>query len=189
MPLEGENVILREEKEEDLDLLVELRNNLDTQAWSQRLPPDYTLPMYRQRFLERKFSFFRTDGRFIITHKSSEEFIGTISYYDFQPRFSATIGIVIKKEFWGTGVAFDAQETLLKFLFLELGIRVVRIWTQSGNERAVKLAQKSGFRISGKIRKAIFLKGEFFDNLIVDLLREEYFTFHPELKDNLSLLD
>lgn len=46
MPLEGELVILREERPEDMNLQVELRNDLETQAWSKTLPPDYTESMY-----------------------------------------------------------------------------------------------------------------------------------------------
>ena len=45
MPLEGKLVILREERPEDMKFLVVLRNDLETQAWSKFLPPDYTEAM------------------------------------------------------------------------------------------------------------------------------------------------
>jgi RimJ/RimL family protein N-acetyltransferase len=103
-------------------------------------------------------------------------------------RFSADLGIAIAKKFWGTGAAFDAQEVLLCFLFVELGVRVVRLWTHSGNPRAVQLAQKSGFEVSGRLREAIFKSGKLCDSVIADLLREEYFALHPELTDTLPPL-
>jgi RimJ/RimL family protein N-acetyltransferase len=185
MPLEGKYVILREERPEDLPFLVTLRNDLETQAWSKTLPPDYTEWMYQKRYEERKFSFDRSDGRFILISKETGEFAGTISYTGLEPRFSASIGLMVAKKFWGSGFAYDAQEVLLKFLFLELGLRVVRLWTHSGNLRAVGLAQKSGFKISGRMRQAVYKAGNLYDNLIVDLLREEYFALHPDLKDTL----
>jgi RimJ/RimL family protein N-acetyltransferase len=185
MPLEGTLVTLREERPEDRKFLVDLRNDMDTQAWSKSLPPDYTEHMYQKRFEAREFSYDRDDGRFTIVHQESREQVGTIRYSNLEPRFSATIGIVVAKAFWGTGAALDAQEVLLRFLFVELGLRVVRLWTHSGNPRAVKLAQKSGFRISGRVREAIFKGGELYDNLIIDLLREEYLALHPELTDSL----
>ena len=43
MALAGKLTILREEQPEDMQFLVDLRNDLDTQAWSQTLPPDYTV--------------------------------------------------------------------------------------------------------------------------------------------------
>jgi RimJ/RimL family protein N-acetyltransferase len=96
--------------------------------------------------------------------------------------------VTIIKKFWGTGFALDAQETLLKFLFTELGLRVVRIYTHSGNPRAIGLAKKSGFKVAVSQRQAIFKNGELFDNLALDILREEYFTLHPQLVDNLPAL-
>lgn len=188
MGLEGDLVLLREERPEDLALLVQMRNNLDTQAWSKTLPPDYTERMYQKRFEGREFSYDRSDGRFIIEHKATGEFAGTISYTDLESRWSATIGIVVTKKFWGKGVAFDAQETLLRFLYLELGLRVVRLWTHSGNPQAVKLAEKSGFRVSMRQRQAIYKNGRLYDNLSMDLLRDEYFSRHPELVDHLPSL-
>lgn len=188
MPLEGQRVILREERPEDIKALVAMRNDLDTQAWSKTLPPDYTERMYLKRFDERAFSFDRSDGRFIIEDKQSGEFAGTISYADLEPRLSAVIGFMVPKHFWGKGVAADAQEVLLKFLFQELGLRVVRLWTHSGNPRAVGLAKKGGFKVSVRVRQAIFKGGELYDNLVMDLLREEYFELHPELEDHLPPL-
>ncbi len=188
MPLEGKLVILREECADDLGFLQGLRNDLDTQAWSKTLPPDYTEPMFRKRFEAREFSFNRDDGRFIIVHKDTGELAGTINYTSLEPRFAATIGIMVARKFWNTGVALDAQEALLRFLFLELGVRVIRVWTHSGNPRAAKLAEKSGFRVSQRRRQAIFKNGELFDNLMIDLLREEYFARHPETEDNLPAI-
>ncbi len=188
MPLEGELVILREERPTDMQFLVDLRNDLETQAWSKTLPPDYTEWMYQRRFEERKFSYDRSDGRFIIVHKESGELAGTISYSGLEPRFSATLGIMVARKFWGSGVAYDASEVILKFIFVELGLRVARLWTHSGNPRAVRLAEKSGFKVSGRTRQSIFKGGALYDNLVVDMLREEYFALHSELTDNLPSL-
>jgi len=185
MGLEGKLVILREEREEDLGNQQILRNDLATQGYSKTLPPDYTFKMYEKRFHERKFSFNRTDGKFTIISKDKNEYVGHISYTEYEDRFSASIGIVIDKKFWGTGMAYDAQEVLLKFLFLELGCQVVRLWTESGKPHAVGLAKKSGFKISGKLRNATYKGGTSNNTLIGDLLREEYFSLHTELKDNL----
>lgn len=185
MPLEGEKIILREERRSDMPFLLTLRNDLDTQGWSQVLPPDYTLEMYIKRFEEREFSFSREDGRFMIEEKDTGELVGMIGYQLEPPRWSAAIGIAIDRRYWGSGYAFEAQELLLHFLFEEFGLHIVRLWTQSGNPRAVKLAEKSGFKIGARIREAVVIRGEVHDNLTMDLLREEYYAAHPELEDHL----
>jgi diamine N-acetyltransferase len=185
MPLEGKMIRLREEREEDMPFLLDLRNNLETQGFTKSLPTDYTLPMYMKRFQSREFSFDRQDGRFIIEHKDSGEPAGTLGYTNLNPRHAATIGIAVAKKYWGTGVALEAQEVLLQFLYEELGLRVVRLWTNSGNPAAIKLAERSGFKISVRGRESVFRIGGIYDNLMMDMLREEYYQQHPELKDNL----
>lgn len=188
MPLEGELVILREEQPEDMPFLTALRNDLETQAWSKTLPPDYTENMYLKRFQTREYSYDPQEGRFIMISRASGEFVGSISYTGLEPRWSATIGLMEEKKFWGSGFALDAQETLLKFLFNELGLRVVRLYTHTGNPRALGLADKSSFKVSARQRQSIFKSGELYDNVVMDLLREEFFALHPQLVDNLPPL-
>ncbi|MDH3250022.1 MAG: hypothetical protein OEQ47_13730, partial [Acidimicrobiia bacterium] len=66
MPLKGEVVNLREVRTVDLPLLVELRNDLDTQAWSRTLPPDYTIEMIEKRYGGRDFEYRRDTAMFMI---------------------------------------------------------------------------------------------------------------------------
>lgn len=188
MALEGKMVTLREEREKDLPFLLALRNDLDTQAWSKTLPTDYTLPMYQQRFNSREFSFDRFEARYVIDFRETGENVGYMGYYGLQPRHSVIIGIAIAKKFWGKGHALDAQEVLLKFLFEELGLRVVRMYTHSGNPAMIELALKSGFRIATRQREAVFKGGRLFDNLTLDVLREEYYARHRDLEDRLPVI-
>lgn len=186
MPLEGERVRLREVRESDLDLFVQLRNDLATQAWSRTLPPDYTREMIRRRYWDREFSYRRDHGIFIIEGRDSSEAIGMISYSDVVDRFEATWGLALDRKWWGTGVAHDAAEVLLRFMFEELGLRVVRLYTQTENERAVAAFRKLGFQESVRTPGAIFKAGRRADNLMMDLLREEWYALHPDLHDGLS---
>jgi RimJ/RimL family protein N-acetyltransferase len=111
-----------------------------------------------------------------------------VIYSGLEPRWDVTIGIMIAKNYWGGGYAVDALETLLKFLFEELGVRVVRLWTHSGNPRAIGSAEKLGFSLSYRQRESIFKNGQLFDNVGMDMLREEYYARHPELTDHLPPL-
>ncbi len=188
MPLEGELVILREQHREDLPFLRALRNDMETQAWSRSLPPDFTEVMYTKRFEAREFSYDPDEARFTIVQRETGQPVGYIGYTGHERRFSASIGIAVAKECWGTGIALDAQEVLLRFLFTELGLRVVRLWTHSANPAAVKLAKKSGFQVSGRQRQAIIRDGKLCDNLLIDLLREEYFALHPDQVDSLPMI-
>lgn len=185
MALEGERVRLREIRESDLDMFVRLRNDLATQAWSRTLPPDYTREMIRRRYWDRDFSYRRDHGIFVIEVREGEEVAGMISYSDVVDRFEATWGLALDRQWWGTGVAHDAADTLLVFLFEELGLRVVRLYTQTENERAVAAFRKLGFQESVRTPGHIFRAGRHADNLVMDLLREEWYALHPDREDRL----
>ncbi|MHA2297277.1 MAG: GNAT family N-acetyltransferase [Candidatus Hodarchaeales archaeon] len=189
MTLEGKSIILREQRESDLQHFIEMKNTLETQGWSKTLPPDHTIPMFEKSFRKRELDLDPKEGKFVIEEKITSDIVGIITYTDLERRFSTTIGIITFQKYWGKGYALDAQEVLLKFLFHELGVRVVRLWTHSGNVGMVKLAQKSGFIIAGRLRENIYKNGQLFDNLLMDLLREEYYERHPELKDSLPSLE
>lgn len=112
MPMEGELVLLREERLEDMPNFAALQNDLDTQGWGKTLPPDYTENMYVKRFEGREFSYDPKEGRFVIVSKESGEFAGMISYSGLRPRWSVMVGIIMDKKYWGTGFALDAQAVL-----------------------------------------------------------------------------
>jgi RimJ/RimL family protein N-acetyltransferase len=184
--LEGPTVTLRELRREDYPMLVRLRNDMETQGWSRTLPPDYTLGMYEKRFEAREFSYRRDSAVFVIEDRATGMPVGFCNYGDVVDRLEATIGIAVEREHWGTGQSAEAIEVLLGFLFLELGLRVVRLWTQSGNLRAVGSAEKHGFRTAARFREAVYKGGAYRDNLSMDLLREEWFGLHPEHTDELE---
>ncbi|MEX2423356.1 MAG: GNAT family protein [Acidimicrobiia bacterium] len=68
----------------------------------------------------------------------------------------------------------------------ELGLRVVRLHTQTENARAVAAFRKLGFREAVSVPEGIFKAGAFADNLEMDLLREEWFELHPDREDGLA---
>jgi RimJ/RimL family protein N-acetyltransferase len=188
MPLIGNKVRLREVRESDLPVLLALRNHLETQGWSQTLPPDYTLNMYQKQYDEGVFSTKRRRARFVIETIMDDEVVGNVTYYSYNPRHDVTIGIAIAKKFWSAGLAYDAQETLMRFLFEELGVRVIRLWTTGSNEQAIRLAKRSGFKEAYRLREAVIRRGKLADNVSMDILRKEYYDLHPELEDHLPAL-
>ena len=183
--VDGDKVLLREVRESDLPLLLALRNDLDTQGWSQTLPPDYSLVIYQKQYQDQTFETDRTPARFVIESIEGGEVTGNINYYSLKSRHDVTIGIAIAKQFWSAGLAYDAQETLLRFLFEELGMRVVRLSTTGSNQQAIRLAKRSGFRVGYRLREAVIRRGKLTDNVGMDILRSEYYQLHPEMEDHL----
>ncbi len=178
---EGKLVRLRPPKDEDFEFYAELKNDLRTQAWNQRLPLRATVEGVKEWWdKERKkpnsgeWSIETLDG----------ELVGHIGYGESPPRLAATMGIIIGVDYWGKGYTQEAHELLLEFLFEERGIQVVNLWTQSGGERGVKAAENLGFRISARFRENSIIGGKVTDTLFMDMTREEYYKSR-KLEDHL----
>ncbi len=172
--LKGKLVLLRPPKEEDLEYFASLKNDLRTQGWNQRLPLTFTVESLRDKFLKRPEK--GNKGILAIEILEDGKLIGNISYEEGPARLGATIGIATGTEFWGKGYAQEAQEILLNFLFIERGILVARLWTQTGFPWAQKAAEKLGFRVGVRFRENSIIGGKYVDCLYMDMLREEYFA-------------
>ena len=170
--MEGNLIRLRPPKEEDYELFASMKNDLRTQAWNQRLPMRATVKTVA-KWVEKEYE--KPDCATFSIETLEGELVGHIGYSEGPLRFAASIGVITKIDFWGKGYAMEAHEILLEFLFEERGIQVVRLWTQAGGERAVKAAEKIGFKIQARSREGSIIGGKLVDGLYMDMLREEYY--------------
>ncbi|MDA8443400.1 MAG: GNAT family protein [Peptococcaceae bacterium] len=87
----------------------------------------------------------------------------------------ATVGIFIgDKGFWGKGLGTDAMQILLKFIFEQMNLNKVKLLVYSFNPRAIKCYEKCGFQREGILRREIFRDGQYHDQFVMGILREEY---------------
>jgi RimJ/RimL family protein N-acetyltransferase len=170
--LEGKLIRLRPVREEDFEFFAELKNDLRTQAWNQRMPPRQTVEGVKAWWeKERK----KTNSGTWSIETQDGQLVGHVGYDESPIRLSASMGIITGVDFWGKGYAQEAHELLFEFLFEERGIQSVHLWTQSGNERGVKAAEKLGFKISARFRENSIIGGKVTDTLFMDMTREEYY--------------
>jgi RimJ/RimL family protein N-acetyltransferase len=180
--MQGKLVRIRPVAENDYAYFAGLKNNMYTQAWSQRLPPNFTPEKMRKRFQEAND---RPNSAILAIETLDGTLVGNINYSEGSPRFDATLGIAMGKEHWGKGFGEEAQELVLEFLFVERGIQIVRLWTQTGFPWAQKAAEKLGFRPMVRFRENTIIDGRVVDSIYMDMLREEYFA-RRNLKDNIE---
>lgn len=88
---------------------------------------------------------------------------------------SAQLGIVIgEKEYWGKGYGEDAIRALLGFAFGTMGLNRVELRLNAKNKRALSCYRKCGFRPEGRRRKHVFYRGEYCDELIMGILKDDW---------------
>ncbi|MCX5773650.1 MAG: GNAT family protein [Fusobacteria bacterium] len=113
----------------------------------------------------------------LIALKDSNQIIGQVSFYWVSKEtYWLDIGIVIFDEnFWGKGVGEMALKLWINNVFITHS-EIIRLGltTWSGNLGMMKLAEKLGFQLEARIRKARIVNGEYFDSVSYGILREEW---------------
>jgi RimJ/RimL family protein N-acetyltransferase len=118
-----------------------------------------------------------------IETKTDNKLIGGTSLFNIEwTSKSATTGIAIHNpECWGKGYGQETMNLILSFAFRNLNFNRVELHTFDFNKRAQKCYLKVGFKEVGRRRKASFIDGKYHDDIIMDILKDEWFTKYKEL--------
>jgi len=88
---------------------------------------------------------------------------------------SAEVGLFIGlPEMWDRGLGYDVLKTMVRFGFEQMNLHRIYLRVFAGNERAIHLYEKAGFRHEGCWRQAAFRHGRYHDLLWMSILREEW---------------
>jgi len=171
----GEKVKLREYRREDIKLAQEYMNDSEVKSFlSPGVPFLYTY--------EDELKWFESNSAtkdtysFAIEPLDENEYIGGCGINNIDWKNSvATVGIFIgDKNYWSKGYGTDAMKVLVSFIFNEMNINKVKLNVYSFNPRAIKSYEKCGFIKEGVLRQEIFRHGQYHDEIVMGLLRDEY---------------
>ncbi|MNI66139.1 putative ribosomal N-acetyltransferase YdaF [compost metagenome] len=82
--------------------------------------------------------------------------------------------ISINKSYRKNGYALDAARIVMRYAFHELRLQKCNSGCVSINDASRALHLKLGFREEGLRRRTIYMNGQFYDDLVLGLLREEF---------------
>ena len=102
--------------------------------------------------------------------------IGTVGLEKFDDiNRTATLGIFIgDKNYRSKGYGTEAIRLILEYGFKYLNLQNIKLDLMEFNERALKCYQKCGFKEYGRRRKCIYIDGEYYDSIAMDILAEEF---------------
>lgn len=183
MIIEGTKINLRDLKAEDVAVYSDWLK--PGHRWKLLDGPYYPLPPYettlkhmdklRERVAQADWPAPRT--RLVVADRQSDRFVGMVSWYwESQETNWLSIGIVIYDEAdWGQGIGTEALTLWCDYLWQALpDIVRLDLRTWSGNVGMMKLAEKLGFTLEARFRKARIVEGEFYDSIGYGILREEW---------------
>lgn len=169
----GKYVYLRPLSKEDVPLLTQWINDPDVTQYLNRVFPA---------------SFLEEEQRVENVGKSSEheivlgmclktdELIGTIGLHHINwiNRTAITGTLIGAEEHRGKGYGTDTKMLLLDVAFNALGLRKIASCVFSFNGRSARYSEKCGYRREGVLKQHHFHNGEYHDELILAVFRDDW---------------
>ena len=171
----GTKTLIRAIGDDDLPKLVQWRNDKSIQQ--NLIGWHFPVSLEDEKLWLERVRGDRKNKRFAI-EADSGEYIGNIGLYDidFINRHCG-FGIFIgDPRYRGGGYATDATTALIKFAIEELGMVRLCLTVLATNDKAIKLYERVGFKLEGVLRRQNFRGGEYVDENLMGLLKEELIT-------------
>ncbi len=166
--LEGKSVNLRVMEKEDLPLLAEWENN--PEFWGGLAV--YPLRQKSKADLEKEYDKRPPEENWFFIEKKDGTRIGAIFHFLEGRRLE--IGYALTPSERGKGYCTEALKIMVDYLFLLKETVRIQACTDVKNVVSQKVLEKVGFKKEGRIRKYVFVMGEWRDAFIYSILREEW---------------
>lgn len=165
--LRGEKVTLRPPRDDDLEFAVRFANDETLRGW---------LRFWRPTTEDEERAWLRSvqqgdEPTWMIEHEGRA--VGTIALTAWD-RISRTaelgIGVLDGR---AKGLGTEAVRLALAHAFGEMGLQRVHLHVYADNP-AVRLYERVGFRVEGRLRRHAWKRGAYRDQLVMGILAEEW---------------
>ena len=173
MLLKGKTCLLRPLMREDATVLARMVNNPEAREFLQQVFP--IGDVFEEKWIESLYRRYpQNDVVFGIEVDGS--LIGTVGLHDINwTSRHGTFGIAIwKEEYFGRGIGTEATALMLEYAFDWLNLHRVKLEVYEYNERAIHVYKKLGFVEEGRWRKQRYLRGKYYDVILMGILEEEW---------------
>lgn len=172
--LQHDNITVRAFIPKDLTIFAEYRANpaiAQYQSWT-----DYTLKDAENLYENTDYEQFGTPGNWFqlaIAKRCSNQLLGDLAVH-FIDKEQVEVGFTLAPENQHNGIATQAMQLLLDYLFSACNKHRVIAVTDARNAASVKLLERLGFRREAHFVQNIYFKGEWGDEYQYALLKDEF---------------
>jgi RimJ/RimL family protein N-acetyltransferase len=108
-----------------------------------------------------------------IVDKESDKHIGNITLNNINwINRTADLGIMIgNKDFWGKGLGTEATKLMVQYAFEKLNLHKIWLGVHVSHEAAIRIYEKAGFEIEGRLRNHFYRDGKYHDMVIMGIIR------------------
>ena len=173
--LETERLVLREIVPADVEAIFRIFSDEETmQYWSCR--PFKSVDQARS--LIEKITRQVQDGTGIhwaITLRGSGQLIGKCGFNEWRKvHRRGDISYIVAREMWGKGLVREALSAIIDYGFHRMNLHSIEAGVTPGNSTSVRILEKLGFSLEGRLRESFLVEDQFVDSLIYSLLRIDW---------------
>jgi RimJ/RimL family protein N-acetyltransferase len=173
--IEGEGLRLRRAESRDVDFIVELLSSEEVEpflaAVAARTREEVLAEVERSRAEPDAF------GRFVVEVAEDGEWqrAGLMGFQlrNRRSRIAFLERLAVHPDFRGRRLADRAARLFQRHLVFDLGFHRLELEIYGFNERAIRHAERSGFLLEGRKRRAYLRHGEWVDGVLFGLTRED----------------
>jgi RimJ/RimL family protein N-acetyltransferase len=180
--IQGERIRLRRDERTDIPEFVKWLNDPEVRRYLSFMMP---ISMANEElWFENMLRLLAAEQPFAIEiRKTSYEkeaetwqMIGNCSFMDMDHTArSAEVGLFIgDKSCWNKGYGTEVMRLLLQFGFETLNLNRIFLRVDEHNKGGIRAYHKAGFVEEGRLRQAVYRDGEYFDFLIMSVIRSEW---------------
>jgi RimJ/RimL family protein N-acetyltransferase len=164
--LEGKNVNLKIVEKEDLPLFTQFLNDLEVGG-------DYMPILQQSRVeIEKKYDKLPPEEKWFFIEKKDGSKIGWISHCLTGGNMTIEYALISSER--NKGYCTEAVKIMIDYLFLSKDIVSIQAEALTENSASQRVLEKAGFKKEGITRKSSFVKGDWHDDVLYSILREEW---------------
>lgn len=175
--LNSENLILKKIEKEDAKNLFTIYDNDNVFKYCGIIPKHNITTVTKMiDHFERDYNKKSRVKMGIFLKNENDKLVGIIETMGFSKKVNmVTIGYFLAEEYWKKGIASEAVEVLIKFLFENAEINRIQAEVMTKNEASKNVLLKNGFIKEGLIRQGNFWPGRgIVDIEVYGILKEDY---------------
>jgi ribosomal-protein-alanine N-acetyltransferase len=173
--LETERLVLRKLALSDLEDVFAYSSD-EAVTRHLRWGPHETLAQ-TERYLREVLEEYREgrDGPWGIEYKETGKVVGAIHLFSIQSQHKkAEIGMVLSRDYWRRGLASEALDRVLRFVFEDVRLNRIEAYCLVENRAGERVMERAGMQREGVLREYLYQKGALRDFSVYAMLRREY---------------
>jgi len=174
--IEGETIDLVAGNSKWADLYCKWNNDPKVRRYARDIWP-HTIEDEKKLYEPSPDRHTKESVIFTIYHKRDKRPIGfvgfgRINWVNRNANIFATIG---EPEYWGKGIAVEANKLLIKYGFTELNFHKIYAGIFTPNKRSLRAAEKLGFKKEAIIKETMYVDGQYHDEHKFALFKRDWF--------------